>query len=70
MKTDTKTGLHFNDHTDYSVVRLDGRVVGHIRKLSYGKGWHYAPKGSPGVGATMLTRDAVKRSLATNEAFA
>ena len=45
-------------------VKLDGRVVGHIR-LTLGGGWFYAPKGaSPGsYGPVMATKALVKASL-------
>jgi hypothetical protein len=59
----TPTKITYRDTPTVSTVVLGGKVVGHIRQLSYGKGWHYAPKGAAGVGATMPTRDAVKRSL-------
>lgn len=56
-------GLTFKDKNQESAVYLDGKSVGTIRQLAYGAGWFYQPKGSMEVGATMKSRDEVKRSL-------
>lgn len=43
-------------------VRLDGRIVGHIKK-NPGTGWYYQPKGSRSKGEVLPTVQDVKRSL-------
>lgn len=59
--------IQFNDKKDVTTVKLEGRLVGHIRRASDGK-WRYCPVGASSelCGRWMLTRDAVKRSLTSN----
>jgi hypothetical protein len=56
--------IQFQDKPSYSVVKLDGKIVGHVQSRMEG-GWFYAPKGSSKElhGPVMATRNAVKESL-------
>lgn len=52
-----KTGYGFSDVT----VRLDGKVVGEIRKVT--DGWQYFPRGQRKGGVVFPTLDAVKKDI-------
>lgn len=59
--------ITYIDHAQHSVVKLDGKVVGHIL-CSFGE-WFYSPKGvgKKFNGEKMPSRAAVKRSLESDE---
>lgn len=63
--SEAKRGISYNDNVDSTVVRLDGKVVGHIKRTPDRTGWFYQPVGASAgsCGKVFRLRLLVKRSL-------